>query len=117
MFQVKRLKFEKDQYEIYSEKSEGRKFLIPTAEVPLSNLFRENNIDSEEVFREFIRSRLFASLKPNKAFIDVFNEQFDQEKFPIPVKEIRIIEDSHTAISRGCLSEAQLIEEEENENT
>ncbi len=50
-----------------------------------------------------------------KGFIDVFNEQFDQEKFPIPVKEIRIIEDSHTAISRGCLSEAQLIEEEENE--
>tara|TARA_Y100001938_G_C8049660_1_gene410971 strand:- start:176 stop:1225 length:1050 start_codon:yes stop_codon:yes gene_type:complete len=50
-----------------------------------------------------------------KGFIDVFNEQFDQEKFPIPVKEIRIIEDSHTSISRGCLSEAQLIEEEENE--
>ena len=51
-----------------------------------------------------------------KGFIDVFNEQFDQEKFPIPVKEIKIIEDSHTAISRGCLSEAQLIEEEENES-
>ena len=48
-------------------------------------------------------------------FIDVFNEQFDQETFPIPVKEIKIIEDSHTAVSRGCLSEAQLIEEEENE--
>ena len=51
-----------------------------------------------------------------KGFIDVFNEQFDQEKFPIPVKEITIIEDSHTAIARGCLSEAQLIEEEEGEN-
>jgi hypothetical protein len=48
-----------------------------------------------------------------KGFIDVFNEQFDQEKFPIPIKEIRIIEDSHTAISRGCLSEGQLAEEDE----
>ena len=51
-----------------------------------------------------------------KGFIDVFNEQFDQEKFPIPVKEIKIVEDSHTAISRGCLSEALLIEEEEDES-
>ena len=38
---------------------------------------------------------------------------FDQDIFPIPIKEITIIEDSHTAIARGCLSEAQLIEEEE----
>ena len=52
-----------------------------------------------------------------KGFIDIFNEQFDQDKFPIPVKEIKIIEDSHTAVSRGCLSEAQLIEEEENEES
>jgi len=48
-------------------------------------------------------------------FLDVFNEQFDQDTFPIPVKEIKIIEDSHTAVSRGCLSEAQLISEEEDE--
>ena len=51
-----------------------------------------------------------------KGFIDVFNEQFDQDKFPIPIKEIRIVEDSHTSISRGCFSEAQLIEEEDDEN-
>tara|TARA_B100001123_G_scaffold436004_1_gene565542 strand:+ start:351 stop:1382 length:1032 start_codon:yes stop_codon:yes gene_type:complete len=51
-----------------------------------------------------------------KGFIDVFNEQFDQDVFPIPVKEIKIIEDAHTSIARGCLSEAQLIEEEENED-
>ena len=48
-------------------------------------------------------------------FLDVFNEQFDQDTFAIPIKEITIIEDSHTSISRGCLSEAQLIEEDENE--
>ena len=49
-----------------------------------------------------------------KGFIDVFNEQFDVETFPIQISEITIIEDAHTSISRGCLSEAQIIEEEQN---
>ena len=48
-----------------------------------------------------------------KGFLDVFNEQFDQSDFPIPVSEITLIEDAHTAVARGCLSEAQLIEEED----
>ena len=50
-----------------------------------------------------------------KGFLDVFNEQFDQDEFPIPISEIVLIEDAHTAVSRGCLSEAQLIEEDEDE--
>ena len=45
-----------------------------TTEYYNTTVFRENNIDSEEVFREFIRSRLFASLKPIQEFVDVFNE-------------------------------------------
>ena len=49
-------------------------------------------------------------------FMDVFQEQFDGENFPIPVSEIKLIEDAHTAVARGCLSEAQLIEEEENDS-
>lgn len=48
-----------------------------------------------------------------KGFLDVFNEQFDQNEFPIPISEIIHIEDAHTAVARGCLSEAQLIEEDE----
>ena len=44
-----------------------------TSEYYNTTVFRENNIDSEEVFREFIRSRLFASLKPNPSFVKVFN--------------------------------------------
>tara|TARA_B100001778_G_scaffold110722_1_gene90649 strand:- start:1913 stop:2935 length:1023 start_codon:yes stop_codon:yes gene_type:complete len=48
-----------------------------------------------------------------KGFLDVFNEQFDQNDFPIPISEIVHIEDAHTAVARGCLSEAQLIEEDE----
>ena len=47
-----------------------------------------------------------------KGFLDVFNEQFDQNEFPIPISEIIHIEDAHTAVARGCLSEAQLIEED-----
>jgi len=50
-----------------------------------------------------------------KGFLDVFNEQFDQDTFPIPISEIILIEDAHTAVSRGCLSEAQLIEEDDGE--
>ena len=50
-----------------------------------------------------------------KGFLDVFNEQFDQDEFPIPISEIVLIEDAHTAVSRGCLSEAQLIEEDEDD--
>ena len=47
-----------------------------------------------------------------KGFMDVFNEQFDQNEFPIPVSEIVLIEDAHTAVARGCLSEGQLVEED-----
>lgn len=47
-----------------------------------------------------------------KGFLEVFKEQFDQEEFPIPISEIILIEDAHTAIARGCLSEAILISEE-----
>tara|TARA_Y100000310_G_scaffold286813_1_gene311288 strand:- start:196 stop:1224 length:1029 start_codon:yes stop_codon:yes gene_type:complete len=49
-------------------------------------------------------------------FIDIFKEAFDDSNFPIEISEIRLIEDAHTAVARGCLSEAQLIEEQENED-
>ncbi len=43
-----------------------------TSEYYNTSVFRENNIDSEEVFREFIRSRLFETLKPCESFVKVF---------------------------------------------
>ena len=49
-------KFEKDQYEIYSEEKEDRKFLIPTAEVPLSNLFRDSILDLKKLPLRFVAS-------------------------------------------------------------
>ena len=51
-----------------------------------------------------------------KGFMDVVGEQFNQDEFPIPVKEFNLIEDAHTVVDSGCLSEAQLIEEEEGES-
>ena len=47
-------KFEKDQYEIHSDKNEDRKFLIPTAEVPLSNLFSSSTIDYKSLPLRFV---------------------------------------------------------------
>ena len=44
------------------------------------------------------------------------NEQFIQDEFPIEVEKFTLVEDAHTAVARGCLSEAQLIEEEENDS-
>ncbi len=49
-----------------------------TSEYYNTTVFRENNIDSEEVFREFIRSRLFENLKPNKKFVEVFKNLKEQ---------------------------------------
>ena len=42
-------KFEEDQFEIKSTKEEDRKFLIPTAEVVLTNLVRDSVIDSKNL--------------------------------------------------------------------
>ena len=47
-------------------------------------------------------------------FIDIFEEEFNNKEFPIPIKEIKLVEEPFTAVARGCLAEAQL-EEEDNE--
>jgi len=47
-----------------------------------------------------------------KGFLEIVKEQFNQDEFPIEISEIKIVEDSHTSIARGCLSEAMLITED-----
>ena len=47
-------KFEEDQFEIKPDKSEHRKFLIPTAEVVLTNLFRESTLDAKKLPLRFV---------------------------------------------------------------
>ena len=49
-------KFEDDQFEIKFEKSDDRKFLIPTAEVVLTNLVRKTILDQKELPKRFVAS-------------------------------------------------------------
>jgi len=47
-------KFEEDQFEIKSDNSDERKFLIPTAEVVLTNLVRKGNLNANELPQRFV---------------------------------------------------------------
>ena len=49
-------KFESDQFEIKFEKSDQRKFLIPTAEVVLTNLVRKSILNKDELPQRFVAS-------------------------------------------------------------
>ena len=49
-------KFDEDQFEIKFENSKERKFLIPTAEVVLTNLVRESVINSKDLPLRFVAS-------------------------------------------------------------
>ena len=82
----------------------------------LTNLTNEfNNAESVPNFPDSIPVVFGGGTALVKGFMEVVGEQFNQEEFPIQVKEFTLVEDAHTAVARGCLSEAQLIEEEEDE--
>ena len=49
-------KFEEDQFEIKFENSDQRKFLIPTAEVILTNMSREKSLDIKELPLRYVAS-------------------------------------------------------------
>ena len=49
-------KFENDQFEIKFDKSDQRKFLIPTAEVVLTNLVRKLNLNINQLPQRFVAS-------------------------------------------------------------
>ena len=49
-------KFEEDQFEIKFDDTEQRKFLIPTAEVVLTNLVRKSVIDKDKLPQRFVAS-------------------------------------------------------------
>ena len=49
-------KFEDDQFEVKFNNPDQRKFLIPTAEVVLTNLFRESSIEKKELPLRFVAS-------------------------------------------------------------
>ncbi len=49
-------KFEEDQFEIKQENSEQRKYLIPTAEVVLTNLVRDSLLNKDQLPKRFVAS-------------------------------------------------------------
>ena len=49
-------KFEDDQFEIKFENSDKRKFLIPTAEVVLTNLVRKTQLNKNQLPLRFVAS-------------------------------------------------------------
>ena len=82
----------------------------------ITNLAHQfNNAESVPNFPESIPVVFGGGTALVKGFMEVVSEQFNQDDFPIQVKEFTLVEDAHTAVARGCLSEAQLIEEEEGE--
>ena len=82
----------------------------------LTNLTHQfNNAESVPNFPDSVPVVFGGGTSLVKGFMEVVNEQFNQDEFPISVKEFTLVEDAHTAVARGCLSEAQLIEEEEGE--
>ena len=52
-------KFEEDQFEIKFDNSDERKFLIPTAEVVLTNLVRKSALDLNELPQRFVGVSVF----------------------------------------------------------
>ena len=49
-------KFENDQFEVKLDKDSGRKFLIPTAEVILTNIVKDKIINQKELPMSFVAS-------------------------------------------------------------
>ena len=83
----------------------------------LTNLTNQfNNAESVPNFPDKVPVVFGGGTALVKGFMEIVNEQFHQDEFPIPVKDFTLVEDAHTAVARGCLSEAQLIEEEENDS-
>tara|TARA_R110002073_G_scaffold319215_2_gene493730 strand:+ start:200 stop:1222 length:1023 start_codon:yes stop_codon:yes gene_type:complete len=82
----------------------------------LTNLANQfNNAESVPNFPDSIPIVFGGGTSLVKGFLQVVGEQFNQDEFPIQISDIKLVEDAHTAVARGCLSEAELIEEEDGE--
>ena len=82
----------------------------------LTNLTNQfNNAESVPNFPNKVPIVFGGGTSLVKGFMEVVAEQFNQDEFPIEVEKFTLVEDAHTAVARGCLSEAQLIEEEDGE--
>jgi len=50
-----------------------------------------------------------------EGFVELFEEQFTSQDFPLEISEIRQVEEPLTAVARGCYEEALLEEDEDDE--
>lgn len=72
-----------------------------------------NATDETPTFPEKVPIVVGGGTAMAEGFVELFNEQFTQEDFPIDISEIRLVEEPLTAVARGCLEEAKLGAEEE----
>ena len=100
-----------DEYNIINAIRSYYGALINYLMTNLANQF--NNAESVPNFPDSIPIVFGGGTSLVKGFLQVVGEQFNQDEFPIQISDIKLVEDAHTAVARGCLSEAELIEEEE----
>ena len=93
-----------------------RSYYVALINYLMTNLAHQfNNAESVPNFPNPIPIVFGGGTSLVKGFLQVVGEQFNQEEFPIQISDIKLVEDAHTAVARGCLSEAELIEEEDGE--
>lgn len=75
----------------------------------LANIANEfNNSDNTPTFPNAVPIVIGGGTSMVPGFLDVFQEEFTQQDFPIEVSEIRHVDEPLTAVARGCLIEASL---------
>lgn len=79
----------------------------------LSNIANQfNNAKTMPAFPNPVPIAIGGGTAMLPGFKDLFKEQLDKLNFPIPVSEIRIVENTHEGVALGCLNEAMLEEED-----
>ena len=78
----------------------------------LSNIANQfNNAETMPSFPEPIPIVIGGGTAMVPGFKELFIEQLDKMSFPIPISEVRIVENTHEGVALGCLNEAMLEEE------
>lgn len=85
--------------------------LIRYALANIAHMF--NSSDDTPVFPEKVPFVIAGGTAMVPGFIELFKAEFTQEDFPIPLGDIRLVEEPFTAVARGCLEEAKLSEEDD----
>ncbi len=79
----------------------------------LSNIANQfNNAETMPSFPEPIPIVIGGGTAMVPGFINLFNEQLEKMNFPIPISEVRVVENTHEGVALGCLNEAMLEEED-----